>query len=236
MASEKILIADDEAVICEVLKYYLEKEGYQVIIAADGSEAIEAVYRHKPDLVILDLLMPRLDGIEVCQEIRKKTEIPVLFVTSKDESFHMAQGFGAGADDYIRKPFDPMEVVLRVKAHLRRFRNLYKMNSDGKKANILEIDGLKIDLSNRVVKVNDTAISLTAKEFELLSLLAENPNRFFNSEQLMGHVWNSPESVDQRSLMVHISNLRKKIEPDPSNPVYIVSVRKIGYKFNIPGI
>lgn len=234
MTGAKILVVDDEAIVHEIIERYLRREGYQVVRASNGSEALQAMRLHKPDLVLLDVLMPQLDGIEVCQEIRKLAEIPVLFVSSKDESVDLAQGFGAGADDYIRKPFDPVEVVIRVKAHLRRYRQLCAARVERHRNQVLEFNGLKIDLANRIVEVGGSSVGLTTKEFDLLVLLVENSNRFFSSNQLIEFVWNSPESVDQRSLMVHISNLRKKIEPDPSNPIYIVSSRGIGYKFNLP--
>ncbi len=229
---EKILIVDDEEIVLQILEHYLKREGYVIFRANNGVEAIQAVYEHTPDLVLLDVLMPEMDGIGVCQEIRKYAEIPILFVTSKDESLDLAQGFGAGADDYIKKPFDPVEVVIRVKAHLRRYRHSKDFRHEKHKYPVLEFSGLKIDLGSRTVEVNENPINLTKKEFDLLTILAENANRYFTTDQLVELVWNSPESVDQRSLMVHISNLRKKIEPDPACPTYIVSLRGVGYKFN----
>lgn len=232
MAGERILVVDDEAVVHEIIGRYLQKEGYDVLHAYNGSEAMEVIYSGKPDLMLLDVLMPKLDGIEVCQEIRKITNIPILFVTSKDESFDMAMGFGAGGDDYIKKPFDPVEVIIRVKAHLRRYRQLRDAKEEKEPIQVLEFPGLKIDLSNRTVEVNRSPVNLTTKEFDLLALLAGQPNRFFSSDQLVEYVWNQAESVDQRSLMVHLSNLRKKIETTPANPKYIITVRGVGYKFS----
>lgn len=235
LSGEKILVVDDEAVVHEIIGHYLKKEGFQVINATNGSEAIQAAHLYKPDLVLLDVLMPKLDGIKVCQEIRKHVEIPILFVTSKDQSYDLAQGFGAGADDYIKKPFDPVEVIIRVRTHLHRYQQFRILKDKSMQSQVMEFAGLKIDLLNHTVEVNDTPILLTLKEFELLSVLAKNPNRFLKSNQLIELVWDNPDSVDYRSLMVHMSNLRKKIEPNPSNPIYIISLRGYGYKLNTSG-
>jgi len=229
---KKILIVDDEAVVHEILSRYLRREGFQVFSVRDGDDALDSIRTHKPDLILLDILLPGLDGLEICRELRKETDIPVIFITSKDASFDLALGLGVGGDDYIKKPFDPIEVAARVKAQLRRYRQL-RMARAGKerKEGILEFPGLRINLSNHTVEANGSVVALTAKEFGLLVLLAENPNRFFSADELMERLWNTPDSVDNRSLMVHMSKLRKKIEAEPASPQYIVTLRGVGYKF-----
>ncbi|NLI11130.1 MAG: response regulator transcription factor [Peptococcaceae bacterium] len=233
MAGEKILVVDDEAVVQKLIAHYLAKEGFQVITADTGYTALEMIRREKPDLILLDILLPELDGLEICQEIRSETNVPIIFITSKGETMDVALGLGVGGDDYVRKPFDPLEVVARVKAHLRRHRQLRKAGEVEKPKRVLDFPDLKIDLTNRTVEVNGLPAVLTAREFDILALLAENPNRFYSADKIMELVWKSRESVDYRSLMVHISKLRKKIEEDPANPKFIISVRGFGYKFSV---
>lgn len=234
MAGEKILVVDDEEVIQQLLESFLVREGFQVVKAFNGREALALIRACQLDLVLLDILLPEKDGIEVCQELRRQSDIPVLFITSKDDPCDLALGFGAGGDDYIRKPFLPMEVIIRVKAHLRRYQQLRGATEEQEQQRWLKFPGLKIDLLDHTVEANGSTHNLTAKEFNLLTVLAKNPNRFFTSSQLIELAWNKPESVEHRSLMVHISNLRKKIEASPDNPKYIVSVRGYGYKFDVP--
>lgn len=231
MAGEKILVVDDEAVVQKLITHYLTREGFQVITAGTGYTAMEIIRRERPDLIILDILLPELDGLEICREIRSETDVPIIFLTSKSKTMDIAIGLGVGGDDYIKKPFDPLEMVARVKAHLRRHRQLRTAREAGEQKKVLDFPGLRIDLVNRFVEVNGSSVALTAREFSLLAVLAGTPNRFYSAEQLMELVWKNRESVDYRSLMVHISNLRKKIEEDPANPKYIVSVRGFGYKF-----
>lgn len=232
MAGEKILIVDDEAVVREILAGFLNKEGFQVLTADTGYRALEAVREGEPDLILLDVLLPELDGFELCPELRKETDVPIIFITAKSDSCDIALGLGIGGDDYVTKPFDPAEVVARVKAHLRRYRRLKEAGASGTPKRVLEYAGLVINPAKRTVTVNGAPVVLTAKEFDILALLAGHPERFFTADQLMELVWPHKESVDYRSLMVHISKLRKKIEPDPANPRYIVTVRGIGYRFN----
>ncbi|BAF60568.1 response regulator [Pelotomaculum thermopropionicum SI] len=232
MAGEKILVVDDEAVVQKLLTHYLTREGFQVITAGTGYTALEAIRREKPDLILLDILLPELDGLEICREIRSETDVPIIFITSRDKTMDVAIGLGVGGDDYVKKPFDPLEVVARAKAHLRRHRQLRAAGGGGEQKEVLDYPGLKIDLTNRTVEVNGLPVTLTAREFDILALLAKNPNRFFGADQLMEVIWKTRESVDHRSLMVHISKLRKKIEEDPANPKFIISVRGFGYKFS----
>ncbi|HOV80345.1 MAG TPA: response regulator transcription factor [Bacillota bacterium] len=233
MAGEKILVVDDEAVVQKLITHYLVKEGFRVVTADTGYTALETIRREKPDLILLDILLPELDGLEICQEIRDETDVPIIFITSKGDTLDVALGLGVGGDDYIRKPFDPIEVVARVKAHLRRRRQLRKAGEAEKTQKTLHFPGLKIDLAERTVEVNGKPVVLTAREFDILALLAGNPNRYYNADRIMELVWKTRESVDYRSLMVHISKLRKKIEEDPANPKYIISVRGFGYKFSV---
>jgi DNA-binding response OmpR family regulator len=232
LPGERVLIVDDEPVVIEVLSRYLTREGMDVFSETDGSRAVEATANRKPDIVLLDILLPGLGGLEVLQELRKATDIPVLFISSKTEPTDLAIGLGVGADDYIKKPFNPTEVVARVKAHLRRYRQSASRSAPPSKAmKLYSSDNLWVDMETREVQVNGKPVSLTAKEFDILALLVQYPNRYFTTSQLIEAVW-GPGSADDRTLMVHISRLRRKIEPDPANPSYIVSKRWVGYRFN----
>lgn len=230
MAGEKILIIDDEAVVRELISHYLLKEGFKVFTNS-GNDVFEQVQRLKPDLILLDVLLPEIDGMEICRELRKETNVPIIFITSKNNSLDLALGLGVGGDDYITKPFEVVEVIARVKAHLRRYRQFHNENYQ-RKNSVLEYPGLQIDQTKRTVRVNGVLQTLTAKEYEILALLAKNPNHYFSPDQLIESIWQSTESVDYRTLMVHISKLRRKIERDPANPEYIITVRGMGYKFN----
>lgn len=230
MAGEKILVVDDEATVRKIMHHYLTQNGFQVITAGDGYSAFKLVQTQKPDLIILDIILPGLDGIEVCQVLRRITDSPIIFLTSKNSDLIL--GLGVGGDDYITKPFDPDEMIARVKAHLRRNRLLMVTSKTGKQDELLKFPGLEIDLVGHSVLANGSPINLPVKEFELLSLLAQNPNRVFPVDQLYEQIWKLPDLSDIRTVFVHINRLRKKIEKDPSNPVYILTVRGVGYKFN----
>jgi len=232
LAGEKILIVDDEAVMREMIGGFLRKEGFRVLTADTGYRALEAVRRERPDLILLDVLLPELDGFELCSELRKETDVPVIFITAKSDTGDVALGLGIGGDDYVTKPFSPAEGVARVKAHLRRYRRLNAGGATSAPERVIKHAGLVIDPAKRTVTVNGAPVTLTAKEFDILTLLARHPDRFFTADQLMELVWPHRESVDHRSLMVHISKLRKKIEPDPANPRHIVTLRGVGYRFN----
>lgn len=232
LPGERVLIIDDEPVVIEVLSRYLTREGMIVFAETHGARAVEAAVNRRPDIVLLDILLPDLGGLEVLQELRKTTDIPVLFISSKTEPTDLAIGLGIGADDYIKKPFNPTEVVARVKAHLRRYRQSVSRTSPLSKAMKLYCsENLRVDMETREVQVNGKPVSLTAREFDILALLVQYPNRYFTTSQLIEAVW-GPGSADDRTLMVHISRLRRKIEPDPANPSYIVSKRWVGYRFN----
>ncbi|MBD2860928.1 MULTISPECIES: response regulator transcription factor [Paenibacillus] len=229
MRREKILIVDDEVEIIELICLYLAREGYQTLTALDGYGAIEMVDKSKPDLIILDIQLPDLDGFEVCLELRKMTKAPILFLSCKSEDLDKILGLGVGGDDYITKPFSPGEMVARVKAHLRRSR----MQSEPvTPEHTLTFGELTIDPKSFTVRLSGEVVTLSAKEYQLLLLLAKNPDRVYSLDQLFTQVWESPSIGDPRTVMVHISNVRKKIEPDPAHPTYIVTVRGGGYKFN----
>ncbi|MGP7819349.1 response regulator [Niallia sp. 01092] len=236
MDGEKILIVDDDDDIKEVLRLYLHKEGFQIFCAHNGYEALTIMDMQEPDLIFLDIVLPDLDGFEICQLIRKKTDVPIVFLSSKEEDIDKILGLRIGGDDYITKPFSPGVLIARIKSHLRRSRQHRSKLNDNKKnetrESVLSFPELSIDLESCVVKRNNTTISLSTKEFQLLCLLAKNPDRVYPIEQLFQNIWGEDSLGDNRTVMVHISNLRKKIEIDPSKPMYILTVRGIGYKFN----
>lgn len=230
MNDVRILIVDDEWEITELISLYLRREGYQVFVADNGYSALHMVQETHPDLIILDILLKSLDGYEVCKEIRKTSTVPILFISCKNEDMDIIMGLTVGGDDYITKPFSPGQLVARVKAHLRRTLQSYAI-LPSPSAHQLNYGELEVNLLSHDVKVGGRTVTLSAKEFDLLTYLAKSPNKVFKLEQLYQHIWNSESFGDTRTLMVHISNLRKKIERDPTNPRYIVTVRGVGYKF-----
>ncbi|SET17952.1 DNA-binding response regulator, OmpR family, contains REC and winged-helix (wHTH) domain [Natronincola peptidivorans] len=231
MAGETILVVDDDNDIREIITLYLEKEGYQVITASDGRQAITYAFSINPDLIILDMMLPVLDGIEVCQALRKELSVPILFLSCKSSPSDKSIGLIAGGDDYMSKPFDTMELLARVKAHLRRNRILENANDTNAKNNLLCYPNLSIDLYSHSVAANGQEVVLSPKEFQLLVLLAKNPNVVFSNEHLFESLWGAGTFGDHRTVMVHISNIRKKIEKDAKNPIFIQTVKGAGYKF-----
>jgi two-component system, OmpR family, response regulator len=221
---KKILVVDDEPKIVEIIKAYLEKDSYQVITAYDGKTALNMVFAQHPDLVILDLMLPEISGWDVCRSIRKKSEVPIIMLTARDEVTDKIIGLEMGADDYITKPFDPKELVSRVRAVLRRKES--KVNPP----NILRIANLSIDIERRKVLRDETTIELTPNEFDLLRVMAENPGRVFSRMQLLDKVQGDAYEGYERTIDSHIKNLRKKIELDPENPRNIITVYGVGYK------
>lgn len=230
MAGEKIMIVDDEAVVHELLTHYLEREGFKVFSVYSGSHVLDKTAFHKPDLILLDILLPGLDGIEICHELRKKTDVPIIFITSRDAPHEVALGLGIGGDDYVKKPFNPVEVMARVRAQLRRFRKQCALQED--EPAVLAFGDLRINLFDRTVEMKGERVELTVKEYDLLLFLAQNPNRYFSSDQLIEAVWNHPRSISQKALMTHISNLRKKLGEDPDSPRYIATLKGVGYMFS----
>lgn len=226
-----ILVADDESYLSELIRMYLEKEQFQVLTADNGLMAIDKARQHNPDLIILDVMMPRMSGIETCRELRRFTDVPILFLSCRGENIDKVIGLEVGADDYITKPFDPGELVARVKANLRRSR-MGSKTLDYHDDQILHYGNLEINLTGHEVRRDGVTVDLTPKEFQLLAVLAESPNHVFSFEQLFTKIWNYEAADDYRTVMVHIRRLRTKIEPNPSEPVYIVTVRGAGYKFS----
>ena len=227
MSEPTILVVDDEPSIGEVVSIYLQRAGYQVIVARDGQAALEALERHPPDLVVLDLMLPKVDGLEIARRLRAQGDTPIIMLTAKREESDRITGLEMGADDYVVKPFSPQELVSRVKAVLRRTRG----SAPGSAEHALEFEGLRIDPKTHLVQVQGKEESLTVKEFDLLWLLARHPRQVFGREQLLDRVWGTTDYVDPSTVTVHVRRLREKIEPDPSNPRHIQTVWGVGYKF-----
>ena len=237
MKEDLILVVDDDQDIREVLNLYLTKERFKVLLAESGEAAVTLAEKHNIDLILLDVMMPGIDGFETCQAIRKKTNVPILFLSAKEDEIDKILGLRIGGDDYITKPFSPGVLVAKIKAQLRRVKqNNYERNNGQKKREnpILSFPGLTIDTDSCVVKRDELIISLPAKEYQLLCVLARNVNRVYSVEQLFQLIWGEDSLGDNRTVMVHVSNLRKKIETNPAKPVFIQTVRGIGYKFTDP--
>ncbi len=228
MSEEKVLIVDDEKEIRELIRDYLNVEGFKVQMANDGKEAIEKFESYNFDIVVLDIMLPKIDGMEILKIIRSKSNIPVMMLSAKKSDVDKVLGLGLGADDYITKPFSPKELVARIKAQLRRYNEF--SNSQFNK-NILEFKNLKIDLDGYNVYLDDEKIQMSAKEFEILKYLALNPERVYSREQIFNEIWGFNEYGDINTVTVHIRKIREKIEEDSSNPEYIETVWGVGYKF-----
>ncbi|MCZ8520906.1 MULTISPECIES: response regulator transcription factor [Paenibacillus] len=231
MEDIRVLAADDEKEIRDLLQIYLERETYRVDLAGDGEEALRLFGQRPYSLVLLDLMMPKIDGIEVCRSIRARSNVPILLLTAKDQEIDKVLGLSIGADDYITKPFSIHELVARIKAHLRRYRVLGSENGGMQDSGVLRFKNLCIDTLHYTVTKDGTEVGLTAKEFQLLKLFATHPQRVFTKTQLFRQVWDSDYLEDDNTVMVHIRKLRKKIEDDPSDPQRIQTVWGIGYKF-----
>ena len=220
MANEKILVVDDDTNICELLRLYLTKEGYQVTVANDGEEGLEKFNQVKPDMVLLDVMMPKMDGLEVCRRIRKAGNTPVMMLTAKGETFDKVLGLELGADDYMVKPFDAKEVVARIKAVLRRTEKPVEEK-------VLRLGELSVNPTRHVVQVSGETVNLTLKEFELLCLLLDNPGVVFTRDQLLNQIWGYSFDGESRTVDVHVRHLRQKLG---SCGKYIETVRGIGYR------
>ncbi|SHH63891.1 response regulator transcription factor [Desulfosporosinus lacus] len=223
-----ILVVDDEEPILELLRFNLEKEGYLVCVAKDGQEALERVEKEQPDLVVLDLMLPGMDGLEVCRRIRlipKYQQIPIIMLTAKGEVIDKVLGLELGADDYMTKPFSPRELLARIKARLRRINLPEEADSQ-----IIRGE-LRIDVKGFRVYVRGAETELTPKEFELLRVLVAHPGRVYSRDDLLERIWGYEYDGDTRTVDVHVRHLRLKIEKDPSNPEYIETLRGIGYRF-----
>lgn len=235
MAGEKILIVEDEPEIADLIKLYLKREGFLPCWTSSGATALETYRREKPELVILDVLLPELDGLEVCRQLRRETNCPIIFLSCKGLEMDKVLGLTMGADDYVTKPFSPGELLARVKAQLRRSRIFHEAslpaNHGDSSSQVLKFPCLEINLRSHEVKFHNKPVSLSTKEFQLLALLARNPNQVLTTEQIFDRIWGYDHNGDTRTVMVHIRNLRKKVEEDPSCPKRIVTVRGVGYKF-----
>ncbi|AIQ60014.1 response regulator transcription factor [Paenibacillus borealis] len=229
MASERIMIVEDELEIAELIRDYLEIERYEVILCQDGEEALRAFRRFQPQLVILDIMLPLLDGMEVCRSIRTESDIPIIMLSAKKRDSDKILGLGLGADDYVVKPFSPGEIVARVKAQLRRFHGLA---IPSKQQNSVVYPGLELDLKAYEVRVRNEIVHFSAREFEVLRFLAIHPNQVFTREQIFESAWGIHEYGDLNTVTVHVKKIREKVELDPANPRYILTVRGIGYKFH----
>ena len=226
MDNQKIMIVDDDANICELLRIYLEKDGFSTVTSTDGEQAIAYAQRYNPDLILLDIMMPRLDGWQVCRELRKKSEVPIIMITAKGETFDKVLGLELGADDYVVKPFEPKEIVARVKAVLRR---TGKANAENDKKEV-SFDKLTVNMTKYELKVDGKVIDTPPKELELLFHLASNPNRVYTRDQLLDEVWGFEYYGDSRTVDVHIKRLREKLE-GVSEKWSLKTVWGVGYKF-----
>lgn len=227
---KRILIVEDEMVIAELERDYLQVDGYQVDIAVDGEQGLQLGLNGDYDLIVLDLMLPLLSGFEVCRRIREKRNIPILMVTAKKEDIDMIRGLGLGADDYITKPFKPVELVARVKAHLARYERLLGARESRDE---VRVRGMYIDHAARRVYLHDREVIVTTKEFDLLYFLAQHPNHVFSKDQLFERVWGMDSLGDSQTVTVHIRKLREKIEIDSSNAQYIETVWGAGYRFRL---
>ena len=230
MAGERILVVDDEAGIRELIQLYLMKKEYSVKVAGNGLEAIKAVRKGDVDLILLDIEMPGMDGFEACKEIRLFSNVPILFVSCKKELSDRIEGIEIGADDFITKPFDFHELEARIEAVFRR-KKWVKMDAESVAGSIIQFDDILIDLLKCELTVRGKKVRLSNKEFKLLSLMAKEPNRIWPAEQLYDHIWGYYSEGSPQTVKVHISNLRRKLEVDPTSPKYIQTARGFGYKF-----
>jgi two-component system OmpR family response regulator len=222
--TKNILVVDDEKKIVEIVKAYLEREGFKVTTAHDGRAALDSARRQPPDLVVLDLMLPEVSGWDVCRALRKESDVPIIMLTARDETTDKIVGLELGADDYVTKPFDPKELVSRIKAVLRRTEGASRPRSK------LSVADLSIDADRRLVFRDQKAIELTQIEFDILRAMAEHPGRVYSRMQLLDRVQGEAYEGYDRTIDSHIKNLRKKIEPDPDRPRYIVTVYRVGYK------
>ena len=227
----RILIVEDEETIADLERDYLELSGFEVEVANDGETGLEKALTDQFDLVILDLMLPGVDGFEICREVRQKKNTPIIMVSAKKDDIDKIRGLGLGADDYMTKPFSPSELVARVKAHLARYERL--IGSNVQTNDIIEIRGLKIDTTARRVWVNGEEKAFTTKEFDLLTFLAGHPNHVYTKDELFSEIWDMDSIGDIATVTVHIKKIREKIEYDTSKPQYIETIWGVGYRFKV---
>lgn len=228
---KRLLIIEDEMEIAELEKDYLEMDGFEVEIEENGEEGLRSAIKNNFDLILLDLMLPGLDGFELCREVRKEKEVPILMISARKDEVDKIKGLGEGADDYITKPFSPSELVARVRAHLSRYDRL--VYSGNKEKNVIEIRGLRIDKNSRKVTLNGEEKNLTSREFELLTFLAEHPNHVYSKAELFKEIWGMDSIGDIATVTVHIKKIREKIEYDSSNPQYIETLWGVGYRLRV---
>jgi DNA-binding response OmpR family regulator len=228
MNDKTILVVEDEASIAEVVSLYLKRAGFTVQIAPDGKKAMTLFEREPPDFVILDLMLPEVDGLSLTRWLRDRSDVPIIMLTARREEMDRIAGLEMGADDYVVKPFSPQELVSRVRAVMRR---LGREQAEAEHERSLSFDGLSIDPRSRVVKVGGAEIELTAKEFDMFYLLARHPKQVFTREQLLDRVWGGSQYIDPGTVTVHVRRLREKIEADASKPARLITVWGVGYKF-----
>ncbi|WP_394281300.1 MtrAB system response regulator MtrA [Corynebacterium sp.] len=224
--SNKILVVDDDPAISEMLSIVLEAEGLDPVVVNDGNEAVPAFREHDPDLILLDLMLPGMNGVDICKAIRAESAVPIVMLTAKTDTVDVVLGLESGADDYITKPFKPKELVARIRARLRR--------NDEEPSEIIEVGDLTIDVPQHMVKRGDEEISLTPLEFDLLLELARKPKQVHTREELLESVWGYRHASDTRLVNVHVQRLRSKIEKDPEDPQIVLTVRGVGYKTGNP--
>ena len=227
----KILIIEDEEAIADLEKDYLELSGFEVEIATRGDMGLEKALKEEYDLIILDLMLPEVDGFDICRQVRQTKNIPIIMVSAKKDDIDKIRGLGLGADDYITKPFSPSELVARVKAHLARYERL--IGSTAQKNDIIEIRGIRIDKTARRVWVNEEEKQFTTKEFDLLTFLAENPNHVYTKDELFSKIWDMESIGDIATVTVHIKKIREKIEFNTAKPQYIETIWGVGYRFKL---
>jgi len=228
MNAKTILVVEDEASIAEVVSLYLKRAGYQVQIASDGRQAMNVFEKQMPDFVVLDLMLPEVDGLSLTRWLRDRSDVPIIMLTARRAEVDRIAGLEMGADDYVVKPFSPQELVSRVRAVMRRLgREQPKTEND----RFLEFDDLTINPSSRAVTVSNAPVELTAKEFDMLYLLAQHPKQVFTREQLLERIWGGAQYIDPGTVTVHVRRLREKIEVDPSHPERLLTVWGVGYKF-----
>ncbi|MBQ4529937.1 MAG: response regulator transcription factor [Lachnospiraceae bacterium] len=227
----KILIVEDEESIADLERDYLELSGFEVEIENSGDVGLQRAVNEDFDLIILDLMLPEVDGFEICKKIREEKNTPVIMVSAKKDDIDKIRGLGLGADDYMTKPFSPSELVARVKAHLARYERL--IGSSAQENEIIEIRGLKIDKTARRVYINDEEKTFTTKEFDLLTFLAQNPNHVFTKEELFQKIWDMESIGDIATVTVHIKKIREKIEVNTAKPQYIETIWGVGYRFKV---
>ncbi len=228
--NEHILVVDDDQEIRKLIQIYLENDGYTCHLASDGEEALRMVREQPIELMVLDVMMPKVDGLEVCREVRQERNLPIIMLSAKSEDIDKIHGLTSGADDYMTKPFSPLELIARVKSQLRRFKILNNTGGVNQTKSEISIDGLYINTATHEVKVNGSSVKLTPREFDILLLLAQNKGVVFSTDKIYETVWEEDPFETRNTVMVHIRKIREKIETNPREPVYVKTVWGVGYK------